>query len=72
VIGAQRLANGKIRAPASFTYDDPEGGHVSGEGQVDLKPGDPDYAEWDAWLKAAGAEIDATSVLGNWHDGVGQ
>jgi hypothetical protein len=51
MINATRLPDGTIRAPATFRYEDPETGSVSvGEGQVDLKPGDPDYATWDEWL----------------------
>lgn len=50
---AVRLANGKIRAPRTFTIDDPELGQVTGEGVSDLDPGDPDYDAWDAWLKQA-------------------
>lgn len=50
---ATRLPDGKIRAPATFVFDHPELGQVTGEGQVDLAPGDLDYDEWDAWLTQA-------------------
>lgn len=49
-MSAQRLPNGHILAPATFTIDDPDHGQVLAEGMVDLKPGDPDYDDWDAWL----------------------
>lgn len=48
---AVRLADGTIDAPATFRVSDPELGEVWAEGRAILKPGDPDYDAWDAWLK---------------------
>lgn len=52
MISAVKRDDGTIVAPASFTYTDGELGEVTGEGQVELKPGDPDYEVWDEWLSS--------------------
>lgn len=52
MIGAVKQADGTIVAPATFTYTDDALGEVTGEGQVELKPGDPDYDVWDEWLSS--------------------
>jgi hypothetical protein len=54
---AERLDSGHIRVPVRL-----EGDGVIGDGVVELKPGDPDYAEWDAFLngdeEAKAADLD--------------
>lgn len=52
MITGKRLPNGHILAPATFTHADPDGTQYLGEGMTELKPGDPDYDAWDAYLPA--------------------
>lgn len=52
MIDAERLPNGHILAPATFTTED-DTQEVTGEGQVELAPGDPAYDTWDEWLSTS-------------------
>lgn len=52
-MSAERLPDGKIRAPVTFRYTDPDGTEYWAEGQADLSPGEQDYAEWDQYLSTA-------------------
>lgn len=40
-----------IWAPADATGTNPGGGPVIGIGYLPVSPGDPDYEEWDAYLR---------------------
>jgi hypothetical protein len=46
----QRLPGGKIRALAPLTETLPDGTEVTGDAVLDLSPGDPGYADAEAWL----------------------